>query len=453
MGRMEMSMAPRLEQRLKMAPQIIQSIEILQLPLLALQERIEQEQLENPVLEMEEAEELQPGQEIKSDLTKAEEAEVKDEFQRVSDVSEDFHEYFWQTSSRKAPRDTDKDEKLDAIQNTAGRPPSLREHLVEQLRYLDLSLRRREICEAIINNLDRDGRLAYPLEEIAGCIDDPPTMKEAGEALAVIQSLDPAGVGARDLKECLLLQLDPIDPDYELHRALIMNHLPDIEANRFPKIERETGRSMEDVKRGVAAVCMLNPAPGGLYDNEIVPTVAPDVHVELIDGRYIVRLDERGLPRLRISADYRDMLRGQPLGTDTRQYLQKKMDSARWLIDSIQQRRRTILKVSREIVRAQREFLDHGLSQLKPLKMQEVADRVGMHVATVSRAIRLKYIQTPRGLFLMKFFFTGGTQSAEGGMEAWDAVKQRIKEIVDAEDKTHPLSDVEIMAALAEKGV
>jgi len=278
-------------------------------------------------------------------------------------------------------------------------------------------------------------------------------MKEAGEALAVIQSLDPPGVGARDLKECLLLQLDPLDSDYELHRALIMNHLPDIQANRFPKIERETGRSMEDVKRGVATVCMLNPAPGGLYDNEIVPTVAPDVHVELIDGRYVIRLDERGLPRLRISGDYRDMLRGQPLDTDARQYLQKKMDSARWLIDSIQQRRRTILKVSREIVRAQRDFLDHGISHLKPLKMQEVADRIGMHVATVSRAIRQKYIQTPRGLFIMKFFFTGGTRSAEGGMEAWDAVKQRIKQIVDAEDKTHPLSDEEIMTKLAEKGV
>lgn len=453
MGRMEMSMAPRLEQRLKMAPQIIQSIEILQLPLLALQERIEQEQLENPVLEVEETPPPQPGQEPQQELTKAEKNEVKDEFQKVADVGEDFHDYFWQTTSRSAPVDSDKDQKLDAIQNTPGRQPSLRDHLTDQLRFLDLSSRRRDICEAIINNLDRDGRLAFPLEEIAGSIDDPPTMREAGESLAVVQSLDPAGVGARDLKECLLLQLDLHEPDYDLQRTLIMNHLSDIEANRFPKIERETGRGLDDVKRAVGSVCTLHPAPGRLYDNEVVPTVVPDVHVELIDGRYIVRLDEKGLPRLRISEDYRGMLQEQESGSDTRQYLQKKMDSARWLIDSIQQRRRTILKVSREIVRAQREFFDHGLSHLRPLKMQEVADEVGMHVATVSRAIRLKYMQSPRGLFLMKFFFSGGTQSTDGGMEAWDAIKQRIKEIVDSEDKNSPLSDEDIMNALAAQGV
>ena len=450
---MELSLRPRLEQRLKMAPQIIQSIEILQLPLLALQERIEQEQLENPVLEVEETPAVETEEESPRELTKAETQEVTDEFRRVNEVNDDFHDYFWQTSSRRAASSSDKDQKLDAIQNTPGPLPSLRDHLIEQLRFLDLSTRRRSVCEAIINNLNRDGRLCFPLEEIAASLDDPPTMKDAGEALAVVQGLDPEGVGARDLQECLLLQLDPHDPDYDLQRTLIMNHLMDIEANRFPKIQRETGRDLETIKKAVAAVCMLYPAPGRLYDNEIIPTVVPDVHVNLVDSRYEVRLDDRGLPRLSVSTLYRRMLEERTADAEARQFLQKKMDSARWLIDAIQQRRRTILKVSREIVRAQREFFDHGLSHLRPLKMQEVADIVGIHVATVSRAIRQKYMQTPRGLFHMKFFFTGGTRSAEGEMEAWDAVKQRISEIVAQEEKTAPFSDEEIMKRLAAQGV
>jgi len=433
-----MHLAPRLEQRLKMAPQIIQSIEILQLPLLALQERIEQEQLENPLLEIEELTDSKELPEEEKELTRSERAEQEDEFQRVRELSDDFHDYFYQTVSRR-PVDTEKDEKLEAIQNSPGPAPSLRDHLLEQLRFMDVKPRVREVAEALVNNLDRDGRLCFPLAEIAASLDDPPTLAEAEEALALVQRLDPAGVGARDLRECLLLQLDPHDPDYALEKTLILNHLGDIEANRFPHIVKRTGRSLEDVKRAVAAVCLLNPAPGRLYDTEVVPTIAPDVHVELVDDRYEVRLDDNALPRVRINPDYRQMMMGQEPGNDARQFLQKKMESARWLIDSIQQRRRTILRVSREIVAAQN--LDHGLSHLKPLKMQDVADAINMHVATVSRAIRHKYMQTPRGLLPMRFFFTGGTVSENGEVQTWDAVKEKIKRVVENEDKRNPLSD------------
>ena len=451
MGRMEMSLTPRLEQRLKMAPQIIQSIEILQLSLLALQERIEQEQLENPVLEADEAPVTEDAQEAAVPLTRAEEAEVRDDFRRVEDLSDDFHGYFGQTTRRPAGGG-DKDPKMEAMQNTPGPLPSLRDHLMEQLRFMDFMPRRRDICEAIINNLARDGRLCAPLEEIVASLDDPPALEEAAKALRVVQSLDPAGVGARDLRECLLLQLDPNDPDCELERTLIRNHLADIRANRYPKIARETGHDIEDVKRAVGSVCMLHPAPGRLYDNEVVPTVTPEVNVELVDDRYEVRLDDTSLPRLRISPQYSTMLTEQKAGSEARGFLQAKMGSARWLMDAIQQRRRTILKVSREIVVAQRDFFDNGISQLRPLKMQEVADVIGMHVATVSRAIRHKYMQTPHGLFPMKYFFSGGTRSGDGEMEAWDVVKRRIKGIVDSEGKANPLSDDEIMQNLAEQG-
>lgn len=452
MGRMEISMQPRLEQRLKMAPQIIQSIEILQLPLMALQERIEQEQLVNPILEVEEIADAE-REELPGALTKAEAGEVRDEFRKVEAVSDDFHDYFWQTGPRRSFSDGERDEKMEAMQNTPGRQPSLRDHLGEQLRFLELSTREREVCEGIINNLDRDGRLVHAVEEVAESLDRPASAEEARAALEVVQRLDPAGVGARNLVECLLLQLDAAEPDYALEREIVLHHLEDIEGNRFPKIAKETGRDIEAVKKAVAAVCMLNPAPGRLYDNEMVPTIAPDVFVELIDGRYEIRLEDSALPRLRISDQYREMLATKSVDAATREFLQKKMESARWLIDAIQQRRKTLLKVSGDMVRAQMEFLEKGLSHLRPLKMQEVADAVGIHVATVSRAIRHKYMQTPRGLFPMKFFFTGGTKSAEGEMQTWDAVKERIKGFVEGEDKANPLSDDDIVKKLAEGGI
>ncbi len=450
---MEISMQPRMEQRLKMAPQIIQSIEILQLPLMALQERIEQEQLENPMLEIEELAEPERVPAEARELTRAEKEEVTDEFRRVKDVQPDFQDYFWQASPSRRPRGDEKDEKLEAIQNSPGRKPSLRDHLMEQVLFMDIDARMREVVEGIINNLDRDGRLCFSLEEIAYSLDDPPTQQEAEEALAIVQSLDPPGVGARDLIECLLLQLDRSDENYDLQALLIREYLRDIEANRFPHIARKTGHSIEEIKAAVGAIVMLNPVPGRLYDDEIVPIVVPDVHVEELDGQYDVRLDEAALPKVRINPDYRALLQNEKSNTDTGQFLRKKMESARWLIDSIQQRRRTILKVAREIVAAQRGFFEKGLEELRPLKMQEVADAIGMHVATVSRAIRHKYMHTPRGVYPMRFFFTSGTRSADGEVQTWDAVRERIRQAVEAEDKHNPLSDEDIVNKLAEEGI
>jgi RNA polymerase sigma-54 factor len=452
MGRMEFSLQPRLEQRLKMAPQIIQSIEILQLPLLALIERIQQEQLENPLLDTEETADLDAAPPA-APLTKAETAEVKDDFRRVEAIEGDYHDYFRQAGPRSGGGDDERDEKMEAIQNAPNPRPSLRDHLTEQIRFLDLPPRRREVCDAIINNLDRDGRLPFPIEEIAESLDRPASVEEARRALEVVQRLDPPGIAARDLTECLLLQLDRSHPDFAMEREIVLHHLADIEGNRFPKIAKETGYAIEDVKRAIGAICMLHPAPGRLYDNEVIPTIAPDVYVEWMEDHYEVRLDDNALPRLRINDQYREMMGAQGADPEARQFLQKKMESARWLIDAIVQRRKTLLKVGSEIVRAQQEFLEQGITALRPLKMQEVANAVGIHVATVSRAIRHKYMQTPRGLFPMKFFFTGGTQSSEGGMESWDAVRQRISDLVAAEDKTAPLSDEDIEKKLAESGI
>jgi len=450
--KMEINLRPRLEQRLVLAPQIIQSIEILQLPLLALRERIEQEQLENPLLEIVDDERLDSGHERLEQARAEHEVKSPDpeDFAKLDNITEDYHEYFT-TGAPRADRDEEGEDKMEALQNAPSPPGKLQDFLLEQLHLLEHPPRLREVAENIIHNLDRDGRLPYTLEEVAASVEPPATPEEAEAALRIVQSLDPKGVGARNLQECLLLQLGPRDPDYALQKQLIEHHLHDIECNRLAKIQKETGADLDALRRAIAYICSLNPAPGRMYDNEVVPYVTPEVIVNLVDGAYVVTLDESNIPRLRISQVYRDMLNEAGNDSQAREFLRKKLESARWLIESIEQRRNTLLKVARAIVQAQRAFFDEGISALRPLRMQDIADATGVHVATVSRAVRHKYMQTPRGIFPMKFFFTGGT-NADSSIPTWDAVKQRIKEIIDSEDKTKPLSDDEIAARLKEEG-
>jgi RNA polymerase sigma-54 factor len=323
---------------------------------------------------------------------------------------------------------------------------------MEQVRFLDLDPRLREALEFLAHNLRRDGCLAAPLEELAQA--RPGTDVSLLErALATLQELDPPGVGARNLAECLLLQLDAEGDESPLVRRIIRDHLEDIRLNRLPAIARKTEATLEEVKEAVARIQALDPAPGRLYDAEAAPYIVPDVLIEYVDGRYEVSLNDGNAPQLRVSGMYRQLIQESGDNKETKDYIRKKLDSARWFIDSIQQRRNTLLKVSREIVGQQREFLDRGLGYLKPLKMQEVADATGMHVTTVSRAINGKHAQTPRGIFPLRFFFGGGVQKAAGESESFSAIRQRIREIVDKEDKSKPLSDDEIVAALLAQGV
>ncbi len=452
--RIELNMRPRLEQRLVLAPQIIQSIEILQLPLLALRERIEQEQLENPLLEVTDDERL-GGTQTKIEQTQERRdarAKESEDFAKLDNAPEDFREYFTQTAPAR-PSASGRDDKMEALQNTAAPGGSLHEFLLGQLQLLELKPSVREAANNIIFNLNRDGRLSFPLEEIVASMDRSVSTDDSQEALRAVRSLGPPGIGARDLEECLILQLDPHDPEYDLFCVLVRNHLMDIETNRFPKIARDMGTDIDTVKHAIAFVCRLHPAPGRIYDTEVIPYVVPDVIVELVDGEYLVSLDEGNIPHLRVSHTYRQMMGNAQKGSDTRDFLRRKMESARWLIDSIEQRRHTLLKVAREMVRAQKDFFDEGVTALKPLKMQEVADVCSIHVATVSRAVRQKYMQTPRGIFPMKFFFTGGTNAANGEVQSWGAVKQQIKDIIDAEEKATPLSDDDITSRLRAQGL
>ena len=269
-----------------------------------------------------------------------------------------------------------------------------------------------------------------------------------------MQKLDPPGVAARDLRECLLLQLTPGMPCYEQLQTLISSHLEDLEHNRLPVISRRTGYSIELIQTTLVELRKLNPKPGAKFNDVVVPPVTPDVFIEQDErGKYTVRLEEGRTPSLFISPYYRKLFASGQANDETREYIKRKIHSAQWLIDSIQQRRSTLTRVAQAIVDHQTEFLNKGPEAIEPLKMQQIADKVGVHVTTVSRAVDDKWIQTPRGIFPLKRFFCGGTIGADGEEVAWDTVRLKLQELIDGEDKQHPKSDEQLVQDLAAAGV
>ncbi len=455
----------RMSQELRLAPQMIQSMEILQLATLELRRRIEQELEENPVLELA-AEVPEEGATAEAPALEAPAAEPE-EPDPIEAAREAAWERDWQ-ESREAARSRGgdgEDPKMEAMNNTAARPMSLQDFLHGQFLLLESTDRERRIARNLVYNIDDAGYLPYTLEQVIESMDPDPAEAPVAPAeveavLHRIQTLDPPGVGARDLRECLLLQLGPTPPG-DLARTLIERYLEDVEANRFPKIAKETGRPLEEIKAAVEALAALNPKPGMVFGGEATPAIHPDVVVEAVEGPegqpvdYEVSVEGSALPELRLSPFYGDRMKKEG-GEDpqVREYLKRKVESARWLIDAIRQRQETLLKVARCVFRRQRAFLDQGSSHLSPLKMQEVADEVGVHVSTVSRAISEKYAQTPRGIFALKYFFTGGTQSAATGeMASWETVKRKVLDCVALEDKRNPLSDGDIEEKLKADGL
>ena len=339
--------------------------------------------------------------------------------------------------------------------NTASRPQSLNEFLHEQWVFVAVSPRIREIGELILGYIEDDGYLHTSLEEIAEQHVPPYTIDEVEEALSWVQTLEPAGVGARDLRECLLLQLDALDGDHALERALVENHLTDIEKNRYPVIAKATGRSIEELKDAVRRLGKLHPHPGYLVVDRNVPRVTPDVIVEYAeDGEgYTVRLARGNNPRLRISDTYRRMLQESRDDKSAREFIRKNLESAGALIDAVSYRRSRLLEVAEEVVTRQRDFLELGPAGLKILRMSELAEKLKCDPSTISRTVADKYLQTPRGIYPLRSFFTGGTESESGEATSWDSVKVRVREIVTAEDKKDPLSDDVIAARLQAEGI
>lgn len=535
--RMEAHLSHRLEQRMKLAPQIIQSIEILQLPLLELQETIKAEIEENPTLEVDdEPEEHQEAKGIEqtSGLGAGEDPEApKDKTQEVLEALERQREDDWDSRPRGSAFDGSADKKMEALMNTPARGSSLQEKLFEQWATLDLPEKTRRIGAYLIYNIEDNGYVIQPFESLTdatgkvveeGLLDgvnrelrqkaqefiesvrqlDPATFagktvrkqilrglaeddadrelkatllngmddklnlkapleeilaphlatsKDMYVALGRIQQLEPRGVGARTTKECLLLQLDREDDEYELKKVLVERYLEDISQNKLPKIAKETQRDLEDIKEIVQQIKAMNPRPGSSYTSESVPYVRPDVIVDELEGDYEVKMEDGYIPRLRVSTYYRDLLAKAGTNPQEKEWVRNKIESAKRLISSIEQRQATLYRIACELVKVQKDFLDQGVNHLKPLRMQEIADALHLHVSTVSRAISDKYIQTPRGIFPMKFFFSGATESSEGESQSRVSVQSRIKELVEGEDTANPLSDGDIVDKLKAEGL
>ncbi len=352
--------------------------------------------------------------------------------------------------SRAAGEDAS-DRKWEAMQNTAAPSESLADHLHEQLEVLDLDAEVRSAAEAIIGNLAGSGLLACTLEEVVGAMDEPVPMEAAERALRVVQGLDPAGVGARDHVECFLLQIDDEEPDADLKRRMIREHLEDLKRNKIPRIAKALGLTVEGVYRLKDGLRHLTVNPGAAWSSGPTAYIRPDVVVEWEGDEYRVRLVNDQVPRLGISPRYRQLLLDAKGDPKLKEYVKRKVDAAKWLIEAIAQRESTLERVASEIVRRQRDYLDFGVSHLRPLKMQEVADALGIHVSTVSRAISDKYVQTHRGIVPLKFFFTGGTENDDGGVESRVSIKERVKQIIAAEDAASPLSDDEVAARLSQE--
>jgi RNA polymerase sigma-54 factor len=467
--RLSFDQSLRMQQKQVLAPRMIQSMEILQLPILALQERIEQEIEENPVLDLREDDPDLPSETTEAegqdspDAPSDEERELvinettsnEDDFERLMKMDEEWPDHF-EEHSRPSRAETEEagERKLDAMANMIARPQSLQDYLRDQLGWFEIEPLLRAMCERIIYSLDSNGYLQGRLEDLLGLEATKEDHALAQRALVVVQRLDPPGVAARDLRECLLLQLIPGVPLFEQLQTLITSHLEDLEHNRLPLISRRTGLSIELIQQALTELRKLNPKPGADYNNVPVPPVTPDVFVELgDDGMYCVRLEDGRTPSLFISPYYRKLFAAGQVNDETREYIKRKINSAQWLIDSIQQRRNTLTRVAQAIVDHQTEFLSKGPEAIEPLKMQQIADKVGVHVTTVSRAVDDKWIQTPRGIFPLKRFFCGGTVSADGEEVAWDTIRLKLQELIDNEDKQHPKSDDQLVKDLAVAGV
>ncbi|MGA2583925.1 MAG: RNA polymerase factor sigma-54 [Tepidisphaeraceae bacterium] len=474
----------RQEMRQLLTPRMIQSMEILQLPLMALEERIEQELQNNPVLEMREGDQ-EPGEiptegtepegggeefsEGERALVVKENSSQSEDFDRLAKISEYFENEEFSTNGgvfrqgAAASFDGERDKKMDAMNNTAARGQTLAEHLLGQWAFVECPPAVRKAGETLINHIDAEGYLRVKLEDVQKDSKVQHTIPDLVEALRLIQTLEPAGVGARNVQECLLIQLSAIEDDEEmseghdfpLERALISEHLKDLEMNRYPQISKKLGRPIEEIQRAVKRLARLNPYPGKQIGPSDAPPVTPDAIIYLDEetGKYEIEMRNDPAPNLYISGMYRKMLKDRSQDKKTREFLSNNVRNARWLIESIEQRKSTIMRVIRAVVDAQKDFFDKGPEFLKPLPMIQVADQLGIHVATVSRAVSEKWIQTPRGVFPLRRFFSGGTTDSEGHDMSWDAVKEKLKTVIENEDKHEPLNDDEIVERMKAQGI
>jgi len=432
--------------RQTLAPQLIQSLKMLQMPILKLEQTLRLEMALNPLLEEVDSLEESP------DLAPPGEASSVDETKPERDMDKiDWDAYLGENNEFTPGRRTREDEQERGDFMPAS-VITLYDHLLEQLGFCKLSEEEIHIGEFIIGNIDESGYLTCSLEEIISTLKCDPD--KAKSVLELIQSFDPLGVGARDLKESLLIQLRNKKLDNTLTYRIVSEHLQDLDKKGPAQLAKIYGTTLEKIQETMETIRTLSPTPAlGRFTSAALPVI-PDLTVEKVGEEFVVYHNDRNIPRLRINPTYRELIRkGSNATPEARTFVRQKLEQARWLLNSINQRRNTMIRVMQAVIEEQREFFEEGPEHLKPLIMETVANRVGMNVATISRVSNDKYVQTPYGVFEIRHFFNAGIASHSGEELSKRKVKERIEEIINAEDTSSPLSDQEIFQMLQKEGV
>jgi RNA polymerase sigma-54 factor len=431
----------RLSQRLALTPSLLQKIELLQLNKLELRDMLNQELIENPILEevveQDVSSEMALGERASEDFPPPESSsseKEKDSFEEI-DFRYFFDEYL---DTGYKNRNVEQSEK-PSFETFLTRAPSLEEHLNWQLGLSDTKPHIAEIAAQIIGNLNEDGYLIVSLEElcpIAGC-----TMEDAIEALEVVQSMDPIGVGARDLRECLLLQLRSLGMQDSLAHSIVQDHLHLLEGHKLKEIANRTASSFEDVLQAVDYIRHLIPRPGQKYNNQKATYVQPEVTIAKVNDEFVILLNDEGMPQLRLNANYKQLLKSNGVSGETKAFVRDKFRAAVDLLRSVNQRKQTIYKVCVCIVNRQREFLENGATHLRPMLIKDVAAELGVHSSTISRVVTNKYVDTPQGVMELRKFFTMGVENPDGQELSIVQVRLKIKKLIENENKKKPYSD------------
>lgn len=456
-----------LGQTLTMTPQLQQAIKLLQLSRLELEQFVETQMAENPVLEEVSSEATDDYSSLEREFTETE--AVKGRLEEASSIVDqvsknkenevdwerlsNYEESRYQASSGGAKNNSD-DENPN-YENIVTKAATLQEYVLDQSREIDFSDRERAIAEQIAGNIDDRGYLVMSIEELAEKENFDLEMAEG--VLDTIQHFDPPGVGARDLRECLLIQIRHFKLRNGIVERIVGSHLHDLENRNYTAVAKALGVPIDQIYANVATIAGLDPIPGRQFGPDAPQYIIPDVYVFRLGGEWVVSMNEDGLPRLKVSPFYKDMLKDQKAQaakkSEGKEYLDDKIKSARWIIKSMEQRQRTIHRVMEKILERQKDFFEYGIQYLKPMVLRDIADALELHESTISRVTTNKYVHTPRGIFELKFFFNSAIGRNDGESVANEAVKSRIHEIVKAEDANKPLSDQQIMEMLAKENI
>lgn len=437
-----------LEMRQKLAPQMQQSLAVLQATTMELHQLVGQELAENPVLE-EESNDIS----LEEEKLDRDQEDLDSEFNELSKLDDEWRDYLAQSRSN-APRRDDEEERRQHMMDSLVEPTSLTEHLLEQLGTNDAEEEIRELAEMLIGNIDADGFLSTGIEDLA--LDEGIPLFKLEKALGIVQSFHPFGVGAQDLRECLLIQLQRSGRGHSLEQRIIDKHLDDLARKRYPQIAKKLSVTPEQITEAAESIANLDPKPGRVFTPGTNQAITPDVHVQRDGDNYQIIINNDYIPHLRISNTYKDIMSGGGSGAsaeEAKEYIREKIRAGKFLIKCIHQRQDTIRRICEEIVKRQRDFLDKGIAHLHPMNMAQIAEVVGVHETTVSRAIAGKYVATPRGVFEMKYFFRSGYTTESGESMSNTSVKQAVADLVKEEDARKPLSDDKIVKKLVEKGI